>query len=211
MRTPRACLPRDLKRRARRWVVATRWLFTLAGLVGVPTAIAHELPDNRATFVLREGRHLSLSLRVQLPQALHQALAPAEPFGTFVLAASALPAEAFAARWARVQRDWEQQARPHTAQGAALPLQRWQWPKPEQVQDQLRQAAMQMATGAPHTHAAPTEVKAELQAPAMLNDLRWTAPPAFGRVMLVWYAPQQAWAAPGQASTLRFGRESGQR
>jgi hypothetical protein len=56
----------------------------------VPNLFAHELQDNRATRVLRDEYHLSLTLFINYTDALFLALAPKRPFQEFLLVYSAM-------------------------------------------------------------------------------------------------------------------------
>ena len=51
---------------------------------------AHELEDNRATLVLRDDNHVTLTLFINYVDALHAALAPGQPLPAFLLVYSAM-------------------------------------------------------------------------------------------------------------------------
>ncbi len=67
-----------------------RTLFTLAAVLVAATASAHELQDNRATPVLRDQTHISVTLYISYGDALHMAIAPQSPPPEFWMVYSAM-------------------------------------------------------------------------------------------------------------------------
>ena len=59
---------------------------------------AHELQANRASLVLRDSQHLSVTFYLDYVGVLHQVLAPQRSLQDFVLAYSAMPPQAFNAQ-----------------------------------------------------------------------------------------------------------------
>ena len=55
-----------------------------------PVAQAHDLDENRATLVLRDRTHLSVTLYLNYAQALHRALLPHREYGAFLLMYSSM-------------------------------------------------------------------------------------------------------------------------
>jgi len=171
-------------------------LLLLASLV----APAHELEDNRATVVLREPNHLTLTLYLAYPELLHRALAPDRPFAEFLLAASAAEPAALDQQLRAAHARFEAGLRVEIEPGLELAPAHWSWPAAAQLQQLLRQRAMENVTGAGHAHPAPLEVHAELRTPRPVTALRLRFPPEFRRVLVVAYRPTQAWAQPGALS-----------
>lgn len=167
------------------------------GMVVAP-AHAHEVTDNRATLVLRDGGHLSLTLYLDYVAALHLALAPGRPLEEFMLTYAAMPAAEFEAAQAGAHRKFEQGVGVVLKAGTALTFQGWQWPQAAQVQQDLRTRAMQLLRrpGAAHSHAAPLEVRAELAAVQDFQSLTIRFPTELGKVLVVSYKPNQAWSDP---------------
>ncbi|MBB5204765.1 hypothetical protein HNQ51_002079 [Inhella inkyongensis] len=155
-----------------------------------PLAGAHELQDDRLTLVLRESRHLSLSLRLDYPALLQRALAPQRPEAETVLALSTLDAAQLQAALRPVQQRIEQGLRLQLGP-TALALQQWQWPRVEQVQALLRRAAMQQVLGE-HAHEDESlEVRAQALAPRPVAGLQLQLPPLLPQLVVVSYQPQQ--------------------
>jgi hypothetical protein len=176
-------------------------LCVLLALASVGSARAHGLEENRATFVLRDQNHVSVTLFITFSEALHRALAPDRSFQDFVMAHAAMSPEAFKAALLKAQGTFQAQTSIETAGGHRLLLERWRWPEPAAVQQVLRERAMQ-ALAAPNEHPFETalEVRAELQAAKAVASLRVSFPPAFQRVLVVSYQPKQVWVEPQQAS-----------
>jgi hypothetical protein len=165
------------------------------------TGHAHEMEANRATMVLREGGHLSLTLYLDYAAALHQALAPGRPFEEFMLTHATMPAAQFQQALDGAHRKFEQGTRATLKAGQPLAFRGWQWPAAAQVQQKLRERAMLMvrAQGA-HSHEAPLEVRAELAAGQDFHALNVQFPAEFRDVLVVSYRPAQVWVKPDQPS-----------
>lgn len=158
------------------------------------SACAHELLDNRATLVQREATFVSMTLYIDLPEALHRALAPQRSFEAFALANANLPLDAFKAVLMPAISRIQSETRVTTGKGQAVSVDRWLWPEPARVQASLRERLMEavVAPGEP-THTAPLEVRAELLSVKPITALRVQFAPALGRVLVVSYRPQQVW------------------
>ena len=181
-------------------------LWVLLTLVSVGSARAHGLEENRATFVLRDQNHVSVTLFITFSEALHRALAPDRSFQEFVMAHAAMSPEAFKVALLKAQSTFQAETRTETADGHRLLLERWRWPEPAAVQQALRERAMQ-ALAAPNEHPfeAALEVRAEIQAAKAVASLRVSFSPAFQRVLVVSYQPKQVWVEPQRASPeIRF-------
>jgi hypothetical protein len=176
-------------------------LCMLLTMTGVGSAGAHGLAENRATLVLRDQNHVSVTLFITFSEALHRVLAPERSLQEFVLTYAAMPPETFKAALRKAQSQFQAETRAETADGHQLLFERWTWPEPAAVQQALRERAMQ-ALVAPddHAHEAALEVRAECQAANAIHSVRATFPPAFARVLVVSYQPKQVWVEPQRAS-----------
>lgn len=180
------------------WIAAV--VLCMAGLMS-GAAHAHEMESNRATLVLREGGHLSLTLYIDYAAALHQALAPGRPFEEFMLTHATMPAVPFQQALDGAHRKFEQATRASMKAGQSLVFRGWQWPAGAQVQKKMRERAMMMVSmqGA-HSHEAPLEVRAELATGEDFHALKMQFPAEFRDVLVVSYRPAQVWVKPDQPS-----------
>lgn len=170
-------------------------------LLGAGRLPAHEMDANRATLVLREPGLVSLSLFVDYPLLLQRSLAPQETREQFLLTASAMPIEKLREALSKAQQQLQTGTQLLISGGRPQSFARWNWPDPQRVQALLRERVMQQLTG---SAANATETTLEVQAEVMLKpaptSLRLQIAPAFGRVLVVWYRPEQQWVEPGAAS-----------
>ncbi len=166
--------------------------------------IAHELPGNRATLVLREG-HLSLTLLVDYTRVLHQVLAPQRPFQEFVMLYAAMSPVAFQSQLVQAQRNLQTGTQLRLQGKKSASFTQWTWPPTASVQHQFQQHTMQtMVAPADHGHAAQSEIRAQVQTnkPEAFNAVTLQLPPEFQQVLVVSYQPRQTWVKPGTASTM---------
>ena len=177
------------------------WLFAVSGF-------AHDLQANRATLVLRDGNHLSLTFFINYTDALHQALAPQQTFAEFVLPYSAMTPPVFEKELLRAQGKFQAGTRVVLAKDQAASVTHWVWPEAAQVQKLLQQRAMQILVApAAHPHETPLEIRAEVTAPsrAALAVLKLRLPTEFQQVLVVSYQPKQVWLTPRTLSPeIRF-------
>ena len=165
------------------------------------TAGAHELQESRATLVQRENTLVTMTLYLDLPQALYRSLAPQGSFVAFAVAHANLPPDVFKAVLLRAISRLQSELRATRPAGQALTLQRWAWPEPVRVQAALRERLMEaMVAPGEHSHIAPLEVRAEVHAAQPITALLLEFPPAFGRVMVMSYRPKQVWVEPLRVS-----------
>lgn len=167
---------------------------------------AHELQDNRATLVLRDKTHVSITVFLDYADVLHRVLAPERSIQDFVLFYSGLPANSFKTALDKAQDKLRQQTTATTVEGQPAILDRWIWPDASEAQHILRQRAMQ-ALVAPndHGHSTQLEVRCELSAPHAITTLQVVFPKAFQRVLLVSYQPRQKWSeTSGKATAVTF-------
>ena len=175
----------------------TKYLTLLLAL----DATAHELQDNRATLVLRDKTHLSVTLYVAYPEALHRALAPQRPLEAFLLVYSAMKPEDLERDLLRVQAKFQAAIRLSQASGGDIALTNWVWPDLKQVQAILQQRVMQLTVDPNrHAHEAPVEIRAEANARQEIAAVRIQFPDEFQKVLVVSYRPSQIWVEPKTAS-----------
>ncbi len=166
----------------------------MAVMLLIPYAVAHEIQDNRATLVLRDKTHLSLSLYIAYADALHLALAPQRPMSEFMVAYSAMKPELLQKELARAQAKFEAETRLYLASGKEVPLSKWVWPEAKQVQAMLQQRLMQaMVDPAGHAHDEPLEILADANAQEDVTAVRVQFPGDFQKVLVVWYRASQLW------------------
>ena len=172
----------------------------------VARAPRHELPDNRATLVLRDDRHVSVTLYINYVDALHRAIAPRMSTSEFLTKYSTMSLATLRAQLLGVQRRFQSATRLTIDARTPLALSDWKWPTAEQVQALIQQSVMR-AVVAPTDHV--TEPQSEIHAEAVGTrtvtavDIR--LPREFLRVLVVSYRPSQVWANPdGPATRVRF-------
>lgn len=181
--------------------IVTGLLCVLLTLAGAGSASAHGLEENRATLVLRDQNHVSVTLFITFSEALHRVLAPERSFQDFVLVHAAMPSEAFKALLIKAQSRFQAETHAESADGHRLLFERWVWPEPAAVQQVLRERAMQ-TLAAPNEHAYETalEVRSDFKATKAITSVHVVFPPAFQRVLVVSYQPKQVWFEPQRAS-----------
>ncbi len=167
---------------------------------------AHEMTESRATLVLRDATHVSMTLFIDYPETLHRSLSPKQNFQEFVLTFSAMTPEVFSAAVVKAQAQLQAQIQVLNAAGKPALGDQWRWPEPSRVQALLREHAMQMLVSAgEHAHDAPLEIRAEFSMPkpdmsaGPSSSVRVTFPAAFRRVLVVSYRPNQVWVNAGGA------------
>ena len=156
---------------------------------------AHDLQENRATLVLRDRTHLSLTLYIDYPGALYLALAPQRPYGSFLAIYSSMKLEDFQRELTRAQTKFQSSLRilvPGVRGG--LTLTNWTWPDARQVQAMLRKQVMQaMVDPANPAHEPPVEIRAEAVASQEISAAQVQFPEEFEKVLVVSYKPNQVW------------------
>jgi hypothetical protein len=183
-----------------------RTLLALAAFAVVSCAAsAHELADNRATLVLRDRTHLSLTLFIRYTEAVHRALAPRASYGEFLLALSTMSAGDFEKQLRRAHDSLQSGIRVTVDGGREAMLSNWTWPDPGRAQKLFQREVMEATVGDEHRHAEPVEIRADVASAAAITSASVRFGAAFGNVLLVWYQPRQTWVEAGQASpTVRF-------
>ena len=161
-------------------------------LLLAPCAAAHELQDNRATLVLRDKTHVTLTLFIAYAEALHQALAPQRPLQEFLLVYSAMKSEQLQKELISAQVKWQAATKVVTGAGVEATLTNWVWPDIKQVQMYLQQRVMQaMVDPAGHAHLAPFEIHADANSVQEIASVKVQFPEEFQKVLVVAYKPHQ--------------------
>jgi hypothetical protein len=175
-------------------------------LLLTPPANAHELMVNRATIVLRDDTHITLTLYIAYADALHAALAPQRTTAEFLTMYSAMNLQALQKELTRAQAQFQAGTKVYLASGQPLHVTNWLWPDPRQVQAMMQQRIMQaMVDPAGHAHDEPLEIHADVNSTQKIIGLRVQFPAEFQKVLTVWYRPTQTWVDPNTWSpALRF-------
>lgn len=168
-------------------------IFTL--LLG--TASAHEIQDNRATLVLRDQTHLSVTIYLAYSEALRLALAPQRPMSEFAMVYSTMSTDRLQKELLKAQAKFQATTRIYLAAGRELPVTNWIFPDPVVVQTTLRQMTMlSVVDPSAHAHEEPLEIHADANSPEPVTAIRVQFPEEFQKVLVVAYRPTQLWIEP---------------
>jgi len=185
-----------------------KWILVWAALLlSLGTRLqAHELLANRATLVLRDDTHVSMTLYIAYADALHAALAPRQTTAEFLTMYSAMNLQALQKELTRAQVLFQAGIKLYLPSGQPIALGNWIWPDPHQVQSMIQQRIMQaMVDPTGHAHDEPLEIHVDANAPQKVVALRAQFPVQFQQVLVVWYHPSQVWVVPNTWSpALRF-------
>lgn len=182
-------------------------LLSLVALLGVVSVHGHEMPENRATMVLRDETHVSLTFYVDYPNVLYAVLAPKKSHREFLLAYSAMKPEDFQQQMLLAQSKLQSETRATLNGGKEAIITGWVWPDAARVQTMIQQEVMESMVGTnantnAHTHEAPTEIRANITHDKSIKSASIQFADAFGKILLVSYRPRQTWVAPKQRSPL---------
>jgi hypothetical protein len=164
--------------------------------------VAHELSENRATLVLRDKTHLTMTLYVAYPELLFRALAPAKAFGPFLLEYSTMEPARFLQELLRAQARIEQGTQLRAEDGRPLMLEHWSWPNPATAQAMLRERVMQETLDSSGAHGKTAEIRAEAVASREIRTISIRFPTEVQGVLVVAYRPTQTWVGPGEQSAV---------
>ncbi len=173
----------------------------LAAWAVASCAQAHELPDNRATFVMRDGNHITATLYLNLPEVLRKALSPHRSFPEFILVYSAMDPVRFKEFVEEAEARMLKAMNITDGTGRVPVEQKWQWPTVDETRTEIQELAAQLliAPNAP-PHDDPDEVHGDLVIARPTAVLRAKFPVEFDRVLAVSYRPKQVWAETGSVS-----------
>ena len=173
-------------------------------------ASAHEIDGPRATVVMRDGGHVSMTMYVDGADLLRVSGSKGESPAAALARLAAMEPAAFARAWAQAQAQVQAGTRLQQAPGVPIALSHWSWPGAAQVQAALRQAVMRglaHGSGTQGAHPEPVallQARAEAVLPAAAHGLRVQFPAWLGEVTVVSYRPGQQevdagrWSAPLQ-------------
>ena len=164
------------------------------GLLNTPHLAAHELNDNRATMVLRDKTHLTITMFINYAEALHQALMPQRQLQEFLLMYSAMRPQQLQMELLRAQEKFQATTKVFVSGGLDATLTNWVWPDLKQVQMYLQQRVMQaMVDPAAHAHLPPLEIHADANTNQEITSVKVQFPAEFQRVLVVAYKPTQVY------------------
>ncbi len=188
----------------------TRWsrlaVLALAICAAASCAQAHELPENRATFVMRDDNHVTATLYLNLPEVLRRALSPQRSFAEFVLVYSAMDPVKFKESVDEAELRMLKSMEITDGTGRSPVAERWEWPKVNETRAELQNLAAQLLV-APNEppHDDPAEVHGDLVTSRATAVIKAKFPSEFDRVLAVSYRPKQVWVETGHESPdIRF-------
>jgi len=169
-------------------------------------AYGHELPDNRATLVLRDDRHVGVTVYLNLPEALRKALAHDRSFAEFVLVYSAMDPIHFKVAMDDAESRMAKAIDIRDEAGGKALMERWTWPTATETHAELQNLAAQLLVAPKQPpHDDPAEVHGDLVMARKINGLRVKFPQEFDGVLAVSYRPKQVWIEKGRGITdIRF-------
>ncbi len=171
--------------------------YLLFATLAVISTFAHELEDNRATLVLRDQTHISVTFYIAYGDALQMALAPRRNPVDFIAAVSSMNLESLEKQLTKAEETFRKGAHLYTASGREIPLGNWVFPGARVVQQNLQKRVMQaMVDPAGHAHDEPLEIHADGYSPEAVTAVRIQLPEEFGKVLVVAYRPSQVWVEP---------------
>jgi hypothetical protein len=168
-------------------------LVCVIGVLAVASLQAHELQAHKLQLVLRDDRHLSLSLWLDIPHAMRRTLEPSSSTASFEMKYSAMPLPLFEKAWGQCISLWLEQWQLKNSAGIALSSPVWRWPDGATVQNQIKLQMMANLTGTAHAHTELTAVAGEVTASASLRSVGLQIPPSWQPLMVVHYKPSQHW------------------
>jgi hypothetical protein len=181
--------------------VAGTFAITLFAIPSPAPSLRHEVTDNRATLVLRDDTHISVTLYLNYLDALHRTLAPSRTPQEFAVTFAAMPIAQLNAALQRAHAHFASDTRLARSPVGAIAVHNWSWPDASRVQALLQQQAMQTVVAPDtHLHEAPTEIHGDAIAAAPLSAVTVRFPLEFGRVLVVSYKPNQVWIDPAGTS-----------
>ena len=177
-------------------------LVVLLSLFLLVPAESHDLMDNRATLVLRDRIHISMTLYIVYSDALHAALSPLGPMSSFLVSLSTMKPDQLQRELQRAQSKFQAGMHIYLPAKRGLPpteltLTNWIWPDTKQVQNTLQTRVMQAVVD-PDAHEAPLEIRVDAVAPLPVEISSVTVhfPEEFRKVLVVSYRPSQTWVDP---------------
>ncbi len=177
-------------------LVCVLWVFALASLQ------AHELQAHKLQLVLRDDRHLSLSLWLDIPHAMRKTLEPSLSTASFEMKYSAMPLPLFEKAWGQCISLWLEQWQLKNSAGIALSSPVWRWPDGATLQNQIKLQMMTNLTGTAHVHTELSVVAGEVISSASLRSARLQMPPSWQPLMVLNYKPSQQWSPSSEKTVV---------
>ncbi len=177
-------------------LVCVLWVFALASLQ------AHELQAHKLQLVLRDDRHLSLSLWLDIPHAMRKTLEPSLSTASFEMKYSAMPLPLFEKAWGQCISLWLEQWQLKNSAGIALSSPVWRWPDGATLQNQIKLQMMANLTGTAHVHTELSVVAGEVISSASLRSARLQMPPSWQPLMVLNYKPSQQWSPSSEKTVV---------
>ena len=163
---------------------------------------AHELQEHKLQMVLRDDRHLTLSLWLDIPNAMHKTLEPSLTSAAFALKYSAMPLSLFEKAWGQCISVWREQWQLKNSAGTAISSPVWRWPDGAVLQNQIKLQMMANVTGTAHAHAELTVIAGEVVSNSILQSARLKMPTSWKPLMVVSYKPLQQWTPSSEKTVL---------
>lgn len=177
-------------------------LALLLSVLNISAVCAHEIESNRATMVLRDPTHVSLTLYVRYSDVLYRALATGRSHEEFLLACSAMKPDDFLRQVLRAQARL-QLATKAVLDGKEAAIAGWVWPDAARTQAQLRQRVMEAMVGSgAHVHEQPLEIRADITSDKEIKSVNIQFAEEFGKILVVSYRPAQVLVEEKQLSPM---------
>jgi hypothetical protein len=163
---------------------------------------AHELQEHKLQMVLRDDRHLIMSLWLDIPNAMRKTLEPSLSSAAFEMKYSAMPLPLFEKAWGQCISAWREQWQLKNSAGGAVSSPVWRWPDGAALQNQIKLQMMANVTGTAHAHAESTVIAGEVVSNSMLQSARLQMPMSWKPMMVVSYKPSQQWTPSSEKPVL---------
>lgn len=163
--------------------------FLLAGALSLPIfspCMAHELKENRASLILRNETTLFVTLYLDMPDALHKALAPERDAFEFMGYMSSLNNEDFSKQWLLAIRKLENGIHINAGSGESFKVTGINWGEPHTAQKLFQETIMRSVVEKNrHLHSEPYEVKFQINAKSPITSLNIEMPAALRPLTIV--------------------------
>ncbi len=177
--------------------------FLIAALLFASAGAGHELQDNRATLVLRDKTHISVTFYLAYSAVLHQTLAPQRPLAEFLAVYSSMRPDDLNRELMKAQDKLRAGIKIYLPPGGEAAISNWIWPDAKQVQATLQKCIMQALTDpAGHFHEDPLEIHADAVSTGEIVSVKVLFPAEFQKVLVVAYKPNQTWVEPKTVSSV---------
>lgn len=139
--------------------------------------LAHELDENRASIVLRNETNISVTLYINIFDALHKTLAPQRDSFEFIGYLASLNETDFSKQWVLATHKLEQKIHVRLLSGEILKVSTTNWGAPQAVHKLFKEITMRsIIEKNRHLHSEPYEVKFQINANKPTNTLKVEIP-----------------------------------